>query len=204
MKNLICRMYFTECCVDVNKTGNKNVDRVNRILNHKLYLEYIKKIKIFEQDRTFCKHDTVHFLDVCRLAEIDWLNQRIQKIEEDYELAAEHDITNTELMQLEREYIYAAGLLHDIGRWQEYESGVRHEKASAVLAPEILRDCGFLEEEVQNIIYAILNHRNCEIADELSLAGMIYRADKKSRPCYFCEAQKECDWSAAKKNLKIK
>ncbi len=187
-----------------NETDYENVDRVNRILKHKLYLEYIEKIKGYEQDRRFCKHDTGHFLDVCRLAEIDWLNQRIQKIEQGYGHAAEHDITGTDLLLIRREYIYAAGLLHDIGRWQEYESGVRHELASAGLAPEILRECGFSEKEIKIIIVAILNHRNSEIIEELSLAGMIYRADKNSRPCYICEAEKECDWSVAKKNLEIK
>ena len=96
-----------------------------------------------------------------------------------------------------------AALLHDIGRWQEYENGVRHELASAQLAPNILEECGFSEDEIEKIVYAIMNHRNKEIAEDISLAGFIYRADKKSRPCYFCEAESECDWSVTKKNLEI-
>ena len=48
-----------------------------------------------------------------------------------------------------------------------------------------------------------VSKRNKEIAEDISLAGFIYRADKKSRPCYFCEAESECDWSVTKKNLEI-
>lgn len=177
------------------------MERINRIIKHELYLEYVKRIKAYEQDRIFCKHDMIHFLDVCRLAEILWLNDRILEIEENAQKIFK---VNEEKEAVSRELIYASGLLHDIGRWQEYESGVRHEIASAGLAPEILRDCGFTEEEIEKIVFAISNHRNKEMKDKKSLAGFIYQADKKSRPCYSCEAERECDWPAAKKNLEIK
>ena len=180
------------------------MERVNGIIKHKLYLEYIQRIKAWEQDRIFCKHDMAHFLDVCRLAQVDWLELQLRAMEEkSYEIfgnlsgAVDKKIVNKEL-------IYAAGLLHDIGRWQEYENGVRHELASAQLAPNILEECGFSEDEIEKIVYAIMNHRNKEIAEDISLAGFIYRADKKSRPCYFCEAESECDWSQTKKNLEIR
>ena len=129
----------------------------------------------------FCKHDMVHFLDVCRLAEIEWLQLHS--------------------CEIEKELIYAAGLLHDIGRWQEYENGIRHEMASGQLAPEILEDCGFHTEETEEIIKAIKNHRNSSIKEENSLSGLLYRADKKSRACFCCKAEAECDWPAEKKNL---
>ena len=172
------------------------MERINRIIKHKLYLEYIEKIKFYEKDRIFCKHDTVHFLDVCRLAEIDWLKQQISGA--DFE-----DFQNLKKSDLSRELIYAAGLLHDIGRWQEYEQGIRHEIASSILAPAILKDCGFSESETKEIVLAISNHRNKEIKEESSLSGYLYRADKKSRPCFLCDAEEECDWPAEKKNLKI-
>ena len=101
------------------------------------------------------------------------------------------------------ETIETAGLLHDIGRWQEYEQGIRHEIAGSILAPAILKDCGFTESETKEIVLAVSNHRNSEIKEELSLSGYLYRADKKSRPCFLCEAEKECDWSREKKNLRI-
>ena len=179
------------------------MERINRIINHKLYLEYIEKIKYHEMDRIFCKHDTVHFLDVCRLAEIDWLKHQMRKAEEKCDFFSEINNGADEKMSTCREFIYAAGLLHDIGRWQEYEQGIRHEIASSILAPAILEDCGFKQQEIDEIVLAISNHRNKEIKEECSLSGYLYRADKKSRPCFLCEAEKACDWSAEKKNLKI-
>lgn len=177
------------------------MDRINRIIKHKLYLEYISKIKVYEQDRIFCKHDMVHFLDVCRLAEILWLKDRISRLNEK---SQDNSLADKESDFVERELIYASGLLHDVGRWQEYENGIRHEIASAGLAPEILRDCGFTEEEIEKIVFAISNHRNKDMQDEKSLAGFIYQADKKSRPCFSCEAEHKCDWPVLKKNLEIK
>lgn len=176
------------------------MDRINRIIKHKLYMKYIQRIKVHEQDRIFCKHDMGHFLDVCRLAEIEWLNERLAI----YEKKKQEDSMTGVLEQINRELIYAAGLLHDIGRWMEYEESIRHELASAQLAPEILRDCNFAEEEIEKIVHAILNHRNKEIKEDNSLAGFVYRADKKSRACFGCEAESECDWSDSKKNLEIK
>ena len=176
------------------------MNRINRIIKHKLYLEYIEKIKMHEEDRIFCKHDMMHFLDVCRLAEILWLDEKISTLEDQYR---NNILIKEKTEEVNRELIYASGLLHDIGRWQEYESGIRHEIASAGLAPEILRDCGFTEDEIEKIVIAISNHRNKDMKDEKSLAGFIYQADKKSRPCYFCDAEPECDWSVFKKNLEI-
>ena len=180
------------------------MERINKIIKHRLFREYIEKIRIHEQDRIFCKHDTIHFLDVCRLAEIDWLNYCMLQMKSNSSVQGGLVITESTLQQINRELLYAAGLLHDIGRWQEYETGVRHEISSAELAPGILKECGFLQEEIEKIVYAIINHRNSDVKEQISLAGFLYRADKKSRPCYFCGAEKECDWSATKKNLELK
>lgn len=181
------------------------MDRVNKIIKHRLYQECIDKIKKYEENRIFCKHDSIHFMDVCRLAEIDWLQCRLEESElkngaKDI-LSEEH---KNELFLIKKEWLYACGLLHDIGRWKEYENGIRHEVASAEMAPEVLRDCDFTEEEIEKIVLAIRNHRNKEIAEDISLSGFLYRADKKSRPCFLCEAETKCDWSASKKNLEIR
>lgn len=178
------------------------MNRINKIIKHTLYLEFIDKIKTYEKNRVFCKHDPVHFMDVCRLAEIDWLKYRLGESEE-YTQGANSE-NEPERVLINKEMLYACGLLHDIGRWQEYENGIRHEIASAELAPGILKDCGFDEYEIKEIVLAIRNHRNKEISDEVSLSGFLYRADKKSRPCYLCEAERECDWSPGKKNLEIR
>lgn len=159
------------------------MERINRILKNDLYQVYLAKNNKAEASRRFCHHNIGHFLDVARIA-------MILNLEEGYEQ--------------EKEIIYAAALLHDIGRWMQYEDDTPHEKASVRLAPEILADCGFSEEERERILAAIGNHRNAEVKGEKSLSGLLYRADKLSRPCFACEMENECDWKKDKKNLKLK
>ncbi|MGN0431468.1 MAG: HD domain-containing protein [Lachnospiraceae bacterium] len=159
------------------------MERIDKILNHNLFLEYLRLNEEAECDRIFCHHDMVHFLDVARIA---WI------------------LNLEEKLGLAKEWIYAAALLHDIGRHIQYADGMPHEKASALLAPEILRDCGFDDKETDVIVSAIATHRNKEIAAEASLNGILYRADKASRPCFACKAEKQCDWKKDKKNKTIK
>ena len=158
------------------------MNRVNLILENSKYQEYIDKIKQAEEDRIFCLHNMSHFMDVARIA---------------------YSINLEEGLGLSKEWIYATALLHDIGRFKQYEDGTSHELGSAELAPEILAETGFEEQEQEEILKAIKEHRNKEIAKEKSLAGIIYRADKLSRPCFACEAEKQCDWKKSKKNMKI-
>ncbi len=158
------------------------MNRVNLILENSKYQQYIDRIKQAEEDRIFCLHNMSHFMDVARIA---------------------YSINLEEGLEISKELIYATALLHDIGRFKQYEDGTPHEKASAELAPDILTETGFDEQEQKEILKAIREHRNKEIAKEKSLAGIIYRADKLSRPCFACEAEKQCDWKKSKKNMKI-
>ena len=48
----------------------KKTERINSILTHPSYIEYVSQNAEKEQDRVFCHHDMGHFLDVARLAEI--------------------------------------------------------------------------------------------------------------------------------------
>ena len=158
------------------------MERVNLILKNTKYQDYIDRIKQAEEGRIFCLHNMSHFLDVARIAQI---------------------ISMEEGLNISKELIYATALLHDIGRFQQYESGIPHENASAGLAPEFLEEAGFSIEEQTEILRAIREHRNPEVAGEKSLVGAIYRADKASRACFACEAEGLCDWSKEKKNLEI-
>lgn len=182
------------------------MNRINKIIKNKRYLEYVQRIKIHEKDRIFCKHDMVHFLDVCRLAEIEWLELKVQVLEEKQQAEKERLllVNDAEFEGINKEMIYAASLLHDVGRWQEYENGIRHETASSKLAYDILRETGFSDNETEEIVLAISNHRNSNIKEEISLSGFLYRADKKSRACFCCEAEPQCSWSVLKKNLELK
>ncbi len=156
------------------------MDRVNRILKHKTYQECLRQIRELEAERIFCGHDMTHFLDVARLAYIFSLEDGIA---------------------VEKELIYAAALLHDVGRHIQYLDGTPHQEAGAPIAAEILADCGFTERERKEILTAIIRHRDQTVRGERSLAGLIYRGDKASRGCFGCPAEAQCDWSDEKKNL---
>lgn len=157
--------------------------RVNEILNHDLFLEHLYANERAEAERKFCHHDMVHFLDVARIGEI---------------------INQEEGLGLNREWIYAAALLHDCGKHVQYERGTPHELASAEIAPEILRECGFDNLETDVIIDAIRSHRDGQVVSEPNLKGVLYRADKASRACFACKAERDCNWKNDKKNMSIK
>lgn len=156
--------------------------RINRIIQHESYQLYYEKIQSLEETRKFCKHDMTHFLDVARIATI---------------MALEENAA------LSKEMIYAAALLHDIGRHEEYLQGIPHEKSSASLCFPILEACDFTPEEISEIQIAILNHRTFEIAGQKDLSGYLYRADKASRSCHSCRYESECTWPSTKKNMYI-
>ena len=124
-----------------------------------------------------------HFLDVARIGEI---------------------INLESSLGLDRELIYAAALLHDMGRHVQYEDGTPHELAGAEIAPEILSECGFDASETAVIVDAIRSHRDAAVSAQNDLSGVLYRADKASRNCFACEVERECHRSSEKKNLKIR
>lgn len=158
------------------------MDRIDKILENKKYCHYLELNKKAEAERIFCRHDMGHFLDVAR---IGWI------------LVLEKGLS------IEKETVYAAALLHDIGRHLQYAEGIPHEKASAALAPEILQECGFDDKETGVIIEAIGKHRDKSVAEEENLNGILYCADKASRPCFACDAERMCDWKQDKKNKRI-
>lgn len=156
------------------------MERVNRIWNHTYYRQCLEKITALEADRQFCRHTPEHFLDVARLT---WI------------------FAMEEGLKIDRGLIYAAALLHDIGRFCQYEDGTPHEAASAEIAGKLLPECGYTEQEISVIVNMILSHRNKDSRE--SINHLFYRADKMSRSCFLCPAEKECNWSAEKKNKNI-
>lgn len=162
------------------------LERVNKILHNEEYKKYLKKIAIYEEKRKFCKHDMNHFLDTARITYILNLEKKLG---------------------INKEIIYALGLLHDIGRWKEYEENIPHDIASADLSKRILIESGFNECEREEIINAILSHRkdnkeNYKKKDDL--CSIFYKADKICRKCFQCKSKEECNWTDEKKNLHIK
>ena len=152
----------------------------NIILHHPVFKRCCSEIEKEEQDRIFCRHDIAHLLDVARLMMI--LNMK-------------------EKLHIDEDIIYATALLHDVGRHLQYRYGIGHEISSALIAPQILRDCDFDKKAKQKILNAIMKHRDTKTCKEKNLNGLLYRADKMSRACFCCKAEKLCNWPRSKKNL---
>ena len=155
---------------------------IDRIINHPVYREELRKIDEAEADRIYCRHGMPHLLDVARIAYI---------------------ISLEEGSGYDKELIYAAALLHDIGRGKEIQTGTGHNITSAEFAEEILESTDFAESEKKQIITAILNHRDSDAAKGDAFSSLLYRADKQSRNCFICRAADDCSWDMKKKNMKI-
>lgn len=159
------------------------MSRIDAIIRHPVFIGHMEKNEAAEQGRIFCRHDMGHLLDVARIAML---------------------LNLEEGLGLTKELLYGAALLHDIGRHEQYESGTPHEEAGAQIAPAILADCGYDEKETRVITEAIRMHRNKAIAECADLKGVLYRADKLSRPCFCCKAESACNWKEEKKNKHLR
>ena len=157
--------------------------RVDAILRHPLFEEKLRLLDELEAERAFCHHDLTHLLDVARLMWIDVLERRLA---------------------IDRDVVYAAALLHDLGRAEQMQHGSPHEQASAALAERILPDAGFAADEVETVIAAIRCHRGSAPADAREMLGeILYRADKVCRLCWRCDARAACNWPEERKNAGI-
>lgn len=168
----------------------KNLNRHKRILEDKRYLKCLSDVEELEKNRIFCKRNLSHFINVARIATIIWLEEGGGN-------------------NLKRDIIYAAGLLHDIGRAEEYTKGTPHEEAGAIIAGEILQSSGYEDKEIEMISRAISAHRvkydnrAKENKDIDYLGQIISKADKLSRECFACSASDMCKWSKEKKNKSL-
>jgi putative nucleotidyltransferase with HDIG domain len=146
--------------------------RVNKLIDNPLYKKYLLKIAKAEKKRKYCKHGFDHGLAVARIA---------------YAFLLEQGETC-----LDKEVIYIAAILHDIGRWVEYETGEDHAQASAALAQPLLEESGFNPEEIKVIIGAIHEH-NRHSSENLSVLGRsLALADNWARDCRGCKAKDSC------------
>ncbi len=159
------------------------MERVNRILGNQVFLSELRKLARLERERVYCGHGIEHLLSVARIAYIRTLEEGLP---------------------FRKETIYAAALLHDVGRAAQYETGIPHDQAGVRLAEGILRECGFEEDEREEILTAIRCHRDREAAAGTSFGALLYEADKASRECFVCRAQETCDWPLEKKNFIIR
>ena len=73
----------------------------------------------------------------------------------------------------------AATLLHDIGRPKEYETGISHSILSGRLGEVILKELGYAQSEISQVIEVIRTHRFSEGIEPTSIEGQILSdADK--------------------------
>jgi len=157
--------------------------RVDLLITDEFYTQYLQRNVEEEKEPKFCQHDFRHHLDVARIA---------------YILVLEHNDLNYFIQEhglagrlAAKEVIYAAGLLHDIGKWQEYKAGVDHASYGAKLARDILPRAFFNPQEVEIIARAVYEHRN--ISSNMSFLGeRLHRADNLSRFCHKCDYNADC------------
>ena len=80
--------------------------RLNAVWNHPLYQKYYRENEKMEHDREFCCHQITHLLDVARIAYIKNLEAGLD---------------------IDKELIYTAAILHDIGKALQYTDKIPHE-----------------------------------------------------------------------------
>lgn len=169
---------------EINKINVNDMSRMDSILKDNEFNDYMFKNENWEKPRKFCKHDLNHVADTARIAWIYCLENNID---------------------IKKDVVYAAGILHDIGKFLQYENGEPHNESSARLAEPILSRSGYNNEEISAIKSAILSHRekNENDCNSNSLNYILYYADKKSRNCFHCSEYDKCSWSNDKKNKSI-
>ena len=163
-----------------------NMKRADAIGRNPVFRGHLGRIDAAEEDRAFCRHGLPHLLDVARIA---W-------------------ILNLErTCGLRKDVVYAAALLHDIGRSEQYATGEDHDVAGVRIAGEVLDDLPealrFDPLERASILAAVARHRTAR-DDEWEgevLIPLIEQADHLSRPCYACAAREACYWPRERKNL---
>ena len=161
-----------------NFSLEKAMHRVNAILRHPTYQTWIIAINEAERGRDFCRHGLEHALDVARIAYALWLDAGGNPVAKDI--------------------VYAAALLHDVGRWQQYaEGGLDHAEAGAKLAEPLLLEVGYHPQVTAEIVKAIRLHSR---GGGEGLSAVLYRADKLSRPCFLCSSRAKCHWPQDKMN----
>ena len=146
--------------------------RVNELIDNPIYEKHMLKIEKAEKERSYCKHGFDHGLAVARIAHSFLLEQGDTSVS--------------------KEVIYAAALLHDIGRWVEYETGEDHAQVSATLAVPLLEESGYCPEEMKVIVQGISEHRIHSGENLSPLGRALALADDWARDCRQCKAKDRC------------
>ncbi len=159
------------------------MDRLKAIINDHFYIECLAKNADREKERRFCRHDYRHMDEVARVSYNILLDSGGLA-----EIAVSGELSGSDVT---REVVYAAGLLHDIARWVQYDTGEDHALAGARLARGTLARAGFDAREKAVVLRAIREHRRGGLGASL-LGKILCLADDLARPCATCEARMDC------------
>ena len=157
------------------------MERLNAIIQHKRFRDVLFRLEQCEREREYCCHGIDHLLAVARTAQVLNLERGAGQ---------------------SRELLYAAALLHDIGRLAQYEEGIPHETAGVPIAQEILKDSAFDAQE-QDCILSCVGCHHARRFGGTSVPDLIFEADKRSRPCFLCRATETCKWKDERKNREL-
>jgi HD superfamily phosphodiesterase len=146
-------------------------------------MECLAKNAEREKDRRFCRHDYRHMADVAKISYNMLLDSGDIKA-----IAAGGMLAGPKAAL---EVVYAAGLLHDIARWIQYDSGEDHALAGARLARGVMERAGFNLREAALVQRAIREHRRAGQGASL-LGKTLCLADDLARPCTKCEVRMDC------------
>lgn len=156
------------------------MNRIDKIISSPCFRQAIEQTELAEADRIYCLHGLDHAVDVARISYI---------------------ISLEEKLDIKKDVIYAAALLHDSGRFRQYCDGTPHQTASMELAKQILPECGYDETEIAEILSAIDCHRHGKTKNRLG--EILQKADNLSRLCFNCKARSGCKWSSDEMNMTI-
>lgn len=155
----------------------EEMQRIRPILRDQEFLTLLREIEELEQDRIYCRHGLPHLLDTARIAAIMAMDANAG---------------------CPRDVIYAAALLHDIGRGVQYTQNIPHEQAGIAIAKRILQRTEFTPAEQEEILTAVGGHQSEQ--REHTLSRLIHEADHACRMCFACAAQDTCKWTEEQRN----
>lgn len=118
------------------------------------YQNLLSEIEDLKKERVYCKHDLAHFMDVARIASLIWIEEGSS-------------------VELNKDIIYAAALLHDIGRVIEYNEGISHDEGNRTKRTSRI--------SLRNIILQCLRHYSRNKRRPTSIRCIIWRSSRNSR-----------------------
>ena len=172
-----------------------------KLLKHPEFLRLQKRVQQIEQDRIYCHHELSHALDVCRMAWMMYLEDQMQellgsgsetglknkydmasvlenseKMTEAGQAASTADVSETKMVNLQekKDQFYVTGLLHDIGRVAQYETGEHHSEAGMRIAEGLLTDIEYPAEWMAQTLQIVGVHHGREESREESCTMEYY------------------------------